>query len=113
MQIGKGELLIGEIAPQHKGNLRLHLRLHNIARRNLRTVATRHIGEQHAVVRLMHAELFLHGERGQPDLAAHEPAATLKRAGGVDGLDGICAVNIAIRDQGADGLARLARAGGL
>ena len=110
MEIGKGELLIGEIAAQHKGNLRLHLRLHHVAQRNLRTVATRHIGEQHAVVWLMHAELLLHRERGEADFTAREPPAVLNRARRINRLCGIGPFKIAVRDQGADGFARLARA---
>ena len=47
-------------------------------------VGDRHVVEQHAVVGLIDAELALHGERGQTDLASDQPSPLLQPALRVD-----------------------------
>ena len=49
---------------------------------NVPAVRNRHVVEQHAVVGLIDAELALHGERGEADLAADQPAPRLEPARG-------------------------------
>ena len=54
-----------------------------------------HVGKQGAKVRLVHAELLLHGQRGQADLAAHDAAALGLGVAHIGQLDGIGVLGIA------------------
>jgi IclR family acetate operon transcriptional repressor len=60
----------------------------------LAPVGDRHVVEQHAVVRLVHAELGLHRLGRQPDLAADDPASGGAPDIGIDPLHGVGALAV-------------------
>ena len=71
-------LLAVEIAADDEGDLGLDLGLNQLVARNVPAVGNRHVVEQHAVVGLIDAELALHGERSQTDLASDQPSPLLQ-----------------------------------
>ena len=82
-------------------------------------VADRHVGKEHAEIRLVDTELGLHGERSEADLAADQAATFGEPGSGVDLLDGVGGIRAVQRQavaQRGDGLAagdrRLEQAGG-
>lgn len=100
-------LLLIDVAVQDERDLRLDPRLHDPACRDRQPIAHRHVGEQHPEVRLMHTKLPLHLRRGQPDLAANQPAASGQRALGVEVLHRIGGIEVIRHEQVADWWARL------
>ena len=64
-----------EVGAEHERDLRLDLGLQESVHRDGAAVGHLHVVEQHAEVGPVHAELRLHGGRGQPDLASHDPGA--------------------------------------
>ena len=85
--LGGGRVGVGQIIAEHEGDLGLDLGLDQPADGDLGAVFDRHVGEQHAVVRLVDAQLALDGERREADLAADEAPSALDPMGGVDVLD--------------------------
>ena len=71
-------MLVVEVAPDDEGDLGLDLGLDQLVARHVPAVGNRHVVEQHAVVRLIDAELALHGERSQTDLASDQPSPLLQ-----------------------------------
>ena len=62
--------LLVEIAPETKATSASTLGCMHVACAPIsQPSGTRHVVKQHAVIRLVDAELLLHGERGQADLA--------------------------------------------
>ena len=90
-------MLVVEVAPDDEGDLGLDLGLDQLVARHVPAVGNRHVVEQHAVVGLIDAELALHGERSQTDLASDQPSPllqpplcvdVLRRIGEVDRVGG-------------------------
>ena len=72
--VGDGQALVVEVAPDDEGDLGLDLGLDQLVAGDVPAVWNGHVVEQHAVVGLIDAELPLHGERGEADLPADQPA---------------------------------------
>ena len=76
--VGDGQALVVEVAPDDEGDLGLDLGLDQLVGGHVPPVRNRHVVEQHAVVGLADAELALHGERGEADLAPDQSRARPK-----------------------------------
>ena len=76
--VGDRQMLVVEVAADDEGDLGLDLGLDQLVARDVPAVGNRHVVEQHAVVRLIDAELALHGERSQTDLASDQPSPLLQ-----------------------------------
>jgi len=74
----------GQLASDDEGDLGLDLGLGEAAHRHLVAVEELHVVEQDAEVGLVHAQLLLHGARGQTDLFAEHTAALGQRGLGVE-----------------------------
>ncbi len=100
------QALVVEVAPDDEGDLGFDLGLDELAGGDVPAVGHGHVGKQHAVVGLTDAELPLHGERGQADLAADqlapfgEPALGVELLGGVGLIDGPGREHLAHRRHG-------------
>src|SRR5271166_5445302 len=71
-------MLVVEVAPHDEGDLGFDFRLDELVARHVPAVRHRHVVEQHAIVGLIDAELALHGERSQTDLASDQPLPLLQ-----------------------------------
>jgi hypothetical protein len=85
-----------------EGDLGLDFGLQHFSERHFLVVVEAHVGEQHAEVRRVDAELLLNRLRGETDLAPDEAPALFQRMLGVRVLNGVCGVHAAGRQLLAD-----------
>ena len=88
-QFAQGRVGMGKVAPQHKGDLAFDLGLDQPAAVDGLAVAVFHVGEQHAEVGLIDAQLLLHRQGRQADLAPAQAPTGRQGGQGVDLLHGV------------------------
>src|SRR5947199_191734 len=79
-----------QVTLQNERNLGFDFGLQRACKRHLFVVTVKHVRKEGAEVRLVHAELSLHGRRCQADLAADYSAPLRHGMCYVGLLDGIC-----------------------
>ena len=90
----KGRKGVINVPRQHDGHFGFGLGLKRASRIEAATVRDLHVSEQNTEIRLIHAELCLHGLCGQTDLAAYNAPSTLEPYTRVDSLDSVGAIHI-------------------
>lgn len=100
---------VGEVGLEDERDLRLDARLQDRVAGNVGDVGVRHVGEQDAEVRLVDAELRLHGRGREADLAANHGRAGGKAGFGVAVLHRVRGLQVVRADEVTHRRARLLR----